>query len=432
MHVHTTARSLAWLVAFAALASPCARAEEVEYLPPVALNTSFPITGHHPPVTGHPPAADFYPPTIGDHPTVTGDAPATAYPSLVGPQPQAIVHQLTAVSRAYYLNDQRLEFSGQEATFGVEGIVAGNVRFWEDGWEFGLDAELFLNQPFDRNILVDNAIRRSYAANFDVEPLELSQLALSARHGDFYCSVGKMVTPFGKAWFSLLTNLRADAPFIRTESILWRETGCLLQYSPQPFVATIALTNGSYDRDTNSSKAVISRLAIETDDFNLGASVKWQDGIGSENQKLFNNHLGLDMMFRTGDWRFSAEAIYDEYGLRKPFDPANITWGRSLYYREQHIGTDEPVQGFGFYVDAGYQSGSAYWSLNYGEYHPEAIGDARHDIVNRRTILKMICDITSHSQFYAAVLVENDAENAQREDAPRRGRYLLTGFQLTL
>ena len=43
-------------------------------------------------------------------------------------------------------------------------------------WEAEVETEMFLNQPFDRNILQDNPERASFAGNFDIEPLQISQL----------------------------------------------------------------------------------------------------------------------------------------------------------------------------------------------------------------------------------------------------------------
>lgn len=138
----------------------------------------------------------------------------------------------------YYLNDQRYEFTGLEATFGVEGVLAGGVGQQIGGWRFDVETEIFFNQPFDRNILVDLPIRQSFARNFDIDPLQISQFFLSARKGDFYAAGGRFVTPFGRFYYPQYTNNFSDGPFIRSEAIYNRETGALVQWDPGWLVVT--------------------------------------------------------------------------------------------------------------------------------------------------------------------------------------------------
>ena len=338
---------------------------------------------------------------------------------------------LEVVARSYYINDQRIQFTGQEATFGVEGILSGAVHHEHDGWTFGLTGEFYINQPFDRNLYRDSQERVSYLGSFEVETFDIQQLVLSARRGDMLIAMGKMVTPFGRTCFPLFTNERVDAPFIRTESILWRETGLLLQYDPGILMLTTAITNGSMDRDTNSSKAVISRIGLDGGWWALGASVKFQDGIGSEEQKLFKNHVGIDGMLRWGCVTLSAEAIYDEYGFRRPdFDPLDITWRRSLYYRDQNLANHEPLTGVGYYVDLVVQGKRRTMELNYGEFYPKNMGDRRHDQSVHRGIIKYIQHMTAHADAYVMALKENDLANAQ-VGRKRQGLIVLAGFQYT-
>ncbi len=335
------------------------------------------------------------------------------------------------LARGYYRNDQRIQWSGLETTFGAEGILRPSIVHKYDHWETKVLGEFYLNQPFDRNVLMDTQERRSYAANFDVETFEISQLFVSVRNGDLEATVGKMVTPFGRTYFPLYTNARVDAPFIRTESILWRETGMLIRYDPHLFVGEIAITNGCENRDTNSSKALISRLGIETSWLAAGFSVKLQDGIGSENQKEFKNHVGVDFMVRWGYFTLSGEAIYDEYGFRRPgFDPDFITWGRSIYYRDQNYRLFEPITGTGYYFNLAFDRMPWSVNLNYGEFYPKAIGDPKHDVVNRRGILKAAYYFTPYLQTYAVVMMENGGYIAQA-DQPRRGSFVLAGLQYT-
>lgn len=366
-------------------------------------------------------------------PTTGPDDPA---PAGVAPAENGLDYQLpafwfSALGRGYYSNDQRIEFTGQESTFGVEGILAGSVARECLGWTAGLTAELYLNQPFDRNILVDNPVRRSFRGNFEIDPLEISQLYVSLRQGDALFALGKMVTPFGRTYFPLYKNDRSDAPFIRTESILWRETGLLLQYEPGSFVFTAALVNGGLDLDTNSSKGGISRVGLRGESFAAGISAKYQDGIGSEGQKEYNRHLGVDAMFLRGPWILSTEAIYDEYGFRRPFDPLDITWQRSIYNRDLFLAPGRPLQGLGYYADVGYHGEAWLAMLNYGEFYPRPVGDAIHDRVTRRGIVKLIRHWNDNLDSYGMVMVENDMPTNQ---IGRRssGVNVLFGLQFAL
>ena len=336
------------------------------------------------------------------------------------------------LARGYYLNDQRIEWSGVEATFGAEAVLAPVLVHRSGEWETTVRGEFYLNQPFDRNILVDTAERASYAANWDVDPFEISQLSLEIRRGDLALAVGKMPTPFGRTYFPLLSNARLDAPFIRTESILWRETGVLFRYQPGWLVADLGLTNGGDDRDANSSKALVWRLGIEGHKWAAGASVKIQDGIGSEQQKMYKNHIGIDFMIRRGRLVLSGEAIYDEYGFRRPgFDPLDITWGRSIYFRDQNYRSEVPVTGIGYYIDLGYEGRRWRGSIDYGEFYPQQLGDPRHDVPKRRGIVKLIYHLTSHLSSYAVVMVENGGYLAQ-DDRPREGLVVLAGLEWAL
>ena len=338
----------------------------------------------------------------------------------------------SGLARAYYLNDQRIEWSGQEATYGAEAIVAGGASRDFEGWQTGVCGELYLNQPFDLNILVDTTERVSYRGNFEYETFELSQLYLHTRRGDWLFALGKMTTPFGRTYFPVYTNDRLDAPFIRTESILWRETGLLLQYDPGIWTLTTALMNGGPDRDANSSKALVARVGIDTATCAIGASAKWQDGIGSEDQKITNNHVGIDAMIRRGPFTLSGEAIYDQYGFRRDtFDPNNITWGRSIYYRDQNYRPYEPITGFGYYVDLVYAGEKWLCQLNYGEFYPKQIGDPLHDTATRRALVKAVRHLNPFTDFYSALTIENDLPNAQA-GRTRKGLALLAGFQVSL
>jgi len=337
-----------------------------------------------------------------------------------------------AKARGYYINDQRIEFTGQEATFAVEGVLSGGLRQQNGSWLLGLDTEIFLNQPYDRNIFQDTPERASFAHNFDIEPLQISQLYLSAGWHDFTATVGRFVTPFGRYYYPLYRNNFDDSPFIRSEAIVYRETGVLLEYQPAGWDFAAAVTNGGFEQDTNSSKAFVGRAGIDWDWFACGVSLKEQDGIGSENQKVYKNHVGCDAMVRRGGWSLSTEAIYDEYGLRRPGFPLDdIFWGRSLYYRDLNNANYVPITGVGYYVNLQYDS--PFWSLmlNYGEFYPEELGIPQHDAISRRAIVKSTTRWTPNFETYGVVMHENDIPNSFA-GRKRQGMYLLFGCQFTL
>jgi hypothetical protein len=336
---------------------------------------------------------------------------------------------IDAVARGYYTNDQRLEWSGQEATFGAEAAIAPLIQKRFNTWELSAEGDFYLNQRFDKNILVDSPERMSFQANFEDDIFEISNLLLSARHGSMFFALGKMETPFGRYYAPLLSNARFDAPFLRTEAINWRETGFLFRYEKSCWIGEVALTNGSEDRDTNSSKALVARVGLQGENFALGGSVKVQDGIGSEGQKYYDNHFGVDFMFRRGRFILAGEAIYDEYGFRQDvFDPQDIFWGRSIYYRDLFYAAGEPINGIGYYVQAGMEFDR--WSLwlNYGEFYPKEIGNVMHDQVNRRGIVKSIVQIAPHFDWYGVAIIENEGYPAQGA-RNRKGNAVLTGFQ---
>ncbi len=83
------------------------------------------------------------------------------------------------LARGYYRNDQRIEWSGMEESFGAEGVIAPAFRRQFGAWETRVEGEFYLNQPFDRNILADTPERVSYQGNFHVDTFEISQLWIS-------------------------------------------------------------------------------------------------------------------------------------------------------------------------------------------------------------------------------------------------------------
>ena len=347
------------------------------------------------------------------------------------PEPDCCYH-LGGKARAYYLNDQRIEFTGLEETFAVEGVLDGGIHQEIGDWLVQVEGELFFTQPYDRNVLVDNPVRASFAHNFEIDIVTISQLYLAARRGDWYFAAGRFVTPFGRFYFTNYRNNFDDSPFIRSEVIHFRETGVLAQWDPGIWTLAAALTNGGPNQDANSSKALVSRVGIDTDWFACGASVKVQDGIGSDGQKQYNEHFGLDAMLRRGPWTLSGEVILDHYGFRRPgFDPDDITWGRSIYFRDLNKAVLEPISGVGYYLNLGYEGPA--WSLaaNYGEFHPEELGVREHDTATRRGIFKASRHWTAHLETYGAVMIENTLEDAFA-GRDRRGIYVLAGCQFSL
>ncbi len=345
---------------------------------------------------------------------------------------QKLEYDLSLYGRGAYQYDHRIWFTGQASDFSVEGGLYGYLQTTESAWTTRLDCELYINQPFDRNRLVDTPQRMSYDPNFALDVLEISQLVISARNEDWLFAAGKMVTPFGRFYFPLFTNRMDDAPFIRTEAILWRETGLLAQYDPDMFVATFAFTNGGFDRDANSSKAIIARLGLQEENWAVGSSVKWQDGIGSEGQKETNNHVGLDAMYRHGQWVFSGEVIYDEYGLRRgDLMLDDIFWGRSLYNRQLQQAIYGDMYGVGYYLDVGYLADHWQFHVNYGEYHPKFIGERIHDTVSRRGIVKGAYNFNKNFAWYTMLMLENTVKDFEHGH-DRKGIYVLTGVQASL
>lgn len=336
---------------------------------------------------------------------------------------------LGAIARVNYLHDQRYEFTGNESTFGVESQLYGSVSEPLALGSVRLTGEFYLNQPFDRNLLADYAERESFEHNFDVEPFEISQLAIDWSCGDLRATWGRFATPFGRYHLPIFSNSRGDTPFIRSEAILFRETGLLVEWEPQIWRITLAMTNGSDGRDTNSSKAVVSRLGIDLDNFVGGLSVKWHDGIGSEGQKEFNRHAGFDLLVRRGSWGVASEFIYDQHGLRRPgFDLDEITWGRSLYNRQLNIGLNQPITGVGYYMSVIYHDGPRTYTLGYGQYFPQAIGDPIHDASIRRALGQLRWDWSKRLSTFATNYWENSVPAAQG-GRTRHGIYLLTGLQ---
>jgi hypothetical protein len=355
------------------------------------------------------------------------------FPAGSNPASRLLDHlEINVVARGYYRNDQRIEWSGMEETFGGEADITSRLRQRCGDFEFSIDSEFYINEPYDRNQLLNAPEPQSYAANFQIDPFEVSQLALATNVENWTFKIGKFVTPFGRTYFPLYSNAEWDAPFIRTEVIEWRETGVLAHYKSGCFVGDIALTNGTENLGTNSSKFLMTRVGLESDSWAFGCSVKQGDGKGSENQKEYDNHYGADAMFRSGPFQFSSECVYDDYGFVRPgFNPLDITWVKSIYYRDVSSGTQGvPCTGFGYYANIGYNEGPWNAVLNYGDYYPLSTGTAPNQRVQHRGLVKAAYRIREPLQIFSALIVENGGYIAQSNE-PRKPVAVLAGFQLT-
>ncbi|MFO0880767.1 MAG: hypothetical protein U0840_25830 [Gemmataceae bacterium] len=319
---------------------------------------------------------------------------------------------LDGLVRGYYLNDQRIEWSGVEATLGAEAILRPAVYYQKDGWTVSAEGEFFLNQPFGRSILQDPA-RAIYRSNFEVDTFEIFQLYAQASFEDFYLRIGKSRTPFGAYSSPMFTNRLIDAPFIRTDVIAWTETGAFFHYQPGLLSVDVAITNGEPELDTNSSKAIIGRIALEADTWGVGLSGKYQDGTSSEQQKEYNNHIGIDAhMCLAERWIVYGEGIYDQYGFHRNFyqlgqNTPDALGKRSIYRREVFKGDKQPVSGYGYYVAGGYRGDKLVFDLSYGSYFPEKLGILGHDDPIHRAVLKLAYNITMNLQIYGVGLIEN-------------------------
>ncbi len=340
--------------------------------------------------------------------------------------------EVNFVARGYYSNDQRIEWSGMETTFGAEGVIAPRLRQRCGDFEFLVDSEFYINQPYDRDQLLTDPERKSYAANFQVNEFDISQLALVTTYQDWTFKAGKFVTPFGRTYFPLYTNAQWDAPFIRTEVIDWRETGILAHYKSGYFVGDIALTNGGENLATNSGKSAVARVGLESDGWAVGCSAKQGAGVGSENEKEFDNYFGVDMMFREGPFQLSSECVFDEYGFGRPsFNPLNITWVKSIYYRDVSSGQQGvPCTGIGYYVNLGYAEGPWNTVLNYGDFYPLYTGTAPNQRVQHRGLGKVAYQLAKPLQIYSVLILENGGYLAQ-ENERRIPVAVLEGCQFT-
>ncbi len=329
--------------------------------------------------------------------------------------------------RSYFSNDQRIQWSGAEATFGTEAVLESRFSKTLNSGKIFASAEFRFNQEFDDNILKDE-FREKYIQNFETDQFQIAQLFLGYHSKTLSISLGKKNSPFGNDRLLHLTNGDIFQPFIRTESILWRETGLFVEFQSGIFNLDIAVVNGGPEKDTNSSKAGILRAGLKINSFSFGLSAKMQDGIGSEWQKQYKNHFGFDLSLQSGNFRISAEGIYDEYGLKKDFNSDEIFWKRSLYYRDQFFKEETPITGIGGYIDLRYSKNKFTLNINYGEFHPEKIGSVYHDTPVKRLIFKILIDFSNEFGMFGSVLLENDLPREPVFNGASGSAYIV-GFQ---
>lgn len=333
--------------------------------------------------------------------------------------------------RSYSLNDQRLYWSGVEFSFGAEAALGILLRKQNKWSSLTVEAEFFLNQPFGKNILKDE-FRDDYLANFEVETLVMSKMNLRFDIGQFRVTIGKAMTPFGRVYFQSQSNdLNFGAPFVRSEVIQWRETGIFLHWENRYLEVDIAATNGGENRDTNSGKAGIFRVGLHGRNWSIGGSHKIHDGTGSEWQKQYNDHTGLDFMVRFGKVRFFGEWVWDRYGFHRPFGADEIFWPRSLYYRDVFFAYKTPVKGKGWYGGINFLSKDWLIDLNYGQYHPRQIGNTLHDIPNRRVVIRVAYRFIPEARFYFTGLLENEREKEPWSEGAKPFA-VLAGCEFTL
>jgi len=312
-----------------------------------------------------------------------------------------------AFVRAFLLNDQRIQWSGLETTFSAEAVV--NLSYLKKiaRWQVMANGEFFINQPFNPNILADE-YRSRYKQNFDIDTFSCKQLFIEARNGAFAFKIGKFIIPFGRNYVPSYCNAFSDQPFIRSESIMRYDTGLMLSVNSGLLHLDLAFVNGSEDQDTNSAKSLIGRLGLGNEKWGIGVSGKYFGDRGSETQKQYSDHLGIDIMLTSGDFTLSGELITEHYGLRKPFGEDEIFWPRSFYYRDIFYQFETPINGTGGYLNLLWKSRRVSINLNYGLYYPQQIDRPLHDAKNSRLLVSCSWQLVAGLHAFVSALIEND------------------------
>ncbi len=338
---------------------------------------------------------------------------------------------ISAVFRGYLVNDQRIFWSGLEMTFGVEAVIKIDIEKQISSHSFFVESEFFLNQSYGKNILMDSE-RKNYIENFNIPTFEISKIEIGYKNKNMLISIGKKPTPFGRINYPLfLNNYKFGSPFIRDEAILLRETGVFFHWKPFIFSIDLAIVNGEENRDTNSFKAGIARFGFDFNFFKLGVSVKAHDGIGSEQQKEYKNHLGADFLLKIGHFSLSGEAIYDQYGFHREFNEDEIFWDKSYYYRNIFYKFKTPIEGRGGYLNFKFENRGNIINLSYGEYYPQKIGNIYHDQNIKRFILKIRKTLTKNLSMIITGIKENEREYKEPWRNGEKGYAFMVGFEYT-
>lgn len=318
--------------------------------------------------------------------------------------------------RGYLRDDARITWTGLETSFGAEGVLRPSFVSRTGDWVVATEGEFFLNMRYGSSIL-SSPERDLYRANFEVDMFQIQQLFVEATYGDTTLRIGRSRTPFGRYQSPMFTNSLQDAPFLRTEVISFFETGIFIRYRPNEVVFDLAIVNGEADLDTNSSKAIITRLGYETAYWTVGFSIKYQDGISSEWQKRYSNYCGLDGSIALGNWLIYSEVVTDQHGLHRDptqdpnFNPLNFG-RRSLYGRDVNSGEDKSaISGVGAHLGVTYRADSWLVDLCYGNYQPKAIGLPSHDVSTNRLLFKTAFVAARNLEVFLIALAENRRPN---------------------
>jgi len=331
--------------------------------------------------------------------------------------------------KGYYFHDSRV-INGLESTFASEAVVGLSTKEPCTLGTISAVGEFFLNQPISKNVS-QNQRRTIYTTVYDPDPFEVSLLYIGLGRDSVAMKFGKAESPFGRYYFPIYSNSHFDAPFIRTEAILWKETGIMFRYHPNTFSFDLAVSNGETERDTNSSKAVLARLGFDSEGWALGVSGKKQDGRGSEQHKVYNNHLGVDAMYRVGKTKVSLEAIYDEYGCVNANCVSKTPERISLYYRDLYYKEDTPITGIGGYLDIFYDGKIWDLDINYGEFYPKKINNPYHDDPIKRGLLKGAYSLSACTKVFFVGLLENDRTTDKKVRGDHENWVMMFGLSYT-
>jgi len=127
-----------------------------------------------------------------------------------------------------------------------------------DGWDFSLETQLFLNQPFGKNnSFVNTPERQSFTANFDIDPLQSRSFMWALATAISSRLWAASSPPFGRFYFSELSQQlrRLAIHSLRSHSVSRNRAAAAM--GPGHLGLHAALTNGSFQQDTNSSKAIV-------------------------------------------------------------------------------------------------------------------------------------------------------------------------------